>query len=261
MNAVFEDYASYYDLCNAGKEYTVEVEYLLALAKRHGAGQIQEVLDLGCGTGLHACSFAELGYAVTGVDRSREMLQVALARAHGISALAPPIFLNGDISSLALGKQFDLVVTLFHVICYQTTNLALQQTFLHAAEHLREGGLFIFDLWYGPAVLHQKPLVRVKRAENQELSLCRIAEPILRENLNCVEVNFDIEITYKKDGSRCRLQETHLMRYLFLPEIQALLQQAGCTLLGAEQWLTGAPPSLDSWSLCCVARKEKASPA
>lgn len=259
MSAVFEDYASYYDLCNVGKEYTVEVEYLLALVKQYGTGQVQEILDLGCGTGLHACSFAAQGYAVTGVDRSEEMLQVARHRVQDLSSLVPPLFFAGDISSFSLGKRFDVVVALFHVINYQTTNHALQQTFLQAAAHLREGGLFIFDFWYGPAVLHQKPLVRVKRAENQELSLCRIAEPILLENLNCVEVNFDIEIISKKTDARRRLQESHLMRYLFLPEIEALLQQTGFTVLGVEEWITGASPSLDSWSLCCVARKDLAA--
>lgn len=41
----------------------------------------ESVLDLCCGTGSAVCLFAERGLGATGLDRSKEMLKIAHARA------------------------------------------------------------------------------------------------------------------------------------------------------------------------------------
>ena len=43
----------------------------------HGSGRL---LDVGCGTGVYAESFTQLGWSVTGVDVSEDMLQFARER-------------------------------------------------------------------------------------------------------------------------------------------------------------------------------------
>ena len=45
------------------------------------------------------------------------------------------------------------------------------------------------------------------------------------------------------------------MRYLFLPEIDRLLDANGFERVGTEEWLTRKAPSLDSFGVCVVSRK------
>ena len=43
-------------------------------------------------------------------------------------------------------------------------------------------------------------------------------------------------------------------RYLFVPEVRAVLRKAGFALEGHEEWMSGRPAGLDTWSVCFVAR-------
>ncbi len=111
----------------------------------------------------------------------------------------------------------------------------------------------MFDYWYGPAVLAQKPERRSKLLKGNGLVLRRNAEPELLVNENIVEVNYNIEA--KADsGEVLQLDEKHSMRYFFLPEIKLLLEQCGFRVLLNEEWMTGKELSEDSWSGVCVAK-------
>ncbi|MBU0673506.1 MAG: class I SAM-dependent methyltransferase [Proteobacteria bacterium] len=255
MDTVFQKYATYYDLLNREKDYEGEIDYLLALHGRYSSTIPNQILNLGCGTGLHDLNLARRGYQILGVDRSETML--AMAAAAAINAPDPqPQFLQADITELNLTKSFDLVISLFHVISYQTATRDLLATFSTAASHLPPTGLFLFDFWFGPAVLHQKPEVRIKRAEDTSYRIRRITEPVLHVDRNTVDVNFEVEVFDKATTATETLRETHTMRYLFLPEIEDLLHRAGLSLLTAEEWLSGKQPDLNTWNVCCVAQKK-----
>lgn len=247
---VFGAYSRYYNLFYRDKDYAGEAAHVHELIQRHCPGA-HSVLDLGCGTGRHAGLLAERGYVVAGVDRSEEMLAVAgQSRAEAVS------FHLGDIRSIRLGCTFDAVVSLFHVISYQTSNADLREAFATARDHLAPGGVFIFDCWYGPAVLTDRPTVRVKRLEDEEIAVTRIVEPVMHANLNRVDTHYQVLVRDKANGSVTELSETHHMRYLFQPEIELLLAEAGLRLISAGEWLTGRPLGYDTWGACFVAMRE-----
>lgn len=257
MTAIFGDYSRYYTLLNRDKDYAGEVNYVLELVRRHATLSGRTLLDLGCGTGGHAFLLATRGYSVIGIDRSATMLAEAHKQLADWRGPDPaPQFQEGDITDLQLPDKFPLVLCLFHVINYQVGDLALSAALGTAANHLEEGGLFIFDLWYGPAVLAEKPSVRIREVEDDEFVIRRRSEPLLHPEHHTVDVNFTVEIFRKKDHSRQTLQETHVMRYLFLPEVEILLKKAGLRMIAAEEWLSGAPPSPGTWSVCVVARRD-----
>ena len=62
-----------------------------------------------------------------------------------------------------IGQKFDAIVFLFHVMSYQVTNKMLNEVFSNVFKHLNDGGLFIFDFWYGPAVLTDPPKKKAAR--------------------------------------------------------------------------------------------------
>ncbi|KKG09826.1 methyltransferase type 11 [Methanosarcina sp. 2.H.T.1A.6] len=248
---IFESYSKYYNLLYQDKEYSREVEYVSNLIKKYGPDS-KTVLDLGCGTGRHDELFAKYGYSVCGIDISEKMLEEAnkLAEKDKLS------FFKGDIRNLKLDTQFDVVISLFHVISYQTTNEDLKNTFETASKHLKNGGLFIFDCWYGPAVLSEKPSVRVKRLEDENVKLLRIAEPVMYPNENLVDINYEILVEDKQSGNYEALNETHTMRYLFKPEIEIFMESTGFRLIMCEEWLSGNEPGFDTWGVTFLGLKK-----
>lgn len=251
---VFGAYSRYYNLLYKDKDYAGEAEYVRTLIARHHP-QARTVLDLGCGTGRHDLLLAEKGYEVTGVDLSEEMLAVANSQLSTLcSHHFPCDFHQGDIRTFRLNRFFDVVVSLFHVMSYQTGNNDLRAAFATAREHLEPGGVFIFDCWYGPAVLTDRPAVRIKRLEDEEIAVTRLAEPVMHPNENLVEVNYHVFVQDKTSGKMEELQEAHQMRYLFQSEIELILQESGMTLVEAAEWMTGRKPGFDTWGVCFVVR-------
>jgi SAM-dependent methyltransferase len=253
MSQVFDAYAAYYDLLYRDKNYAEEARYVQSLLARHGVTQ-GSLLELGCGTGRHAEQLARLGYSIRGIDLSPGMVDQAKKRAP--ADLAGQLgFEVGDARKVRLSAQFDAVICLFHVASYQTTNEDLSALFASAAAHLQPGGLFVFDFWYGPGVLTDPPAVRVKHLEDNVIRVTRIAEPTLHPNENLVDVHYTVLIKASRTGALSELQETHRMRYLFLPELRFLLQAAGMEMVQAEEWLSMKDPGLGSWQAVVTARR------
>ena len=253
--AVFASYAKYYNLLYQDKNYEDEANYVDRLVQKYAPGA-KTILDLGCGTGRHDIELARKGYTLTGVDMSQEML--ALAR-DALTSCDPqfktPEFYHGDIRTFRLGHLFDTVVALFHVMSYQSTNEDLRQAFETAAAHLKTGGLFIFDCWYGPGVLCDPPTVRVKELEDDEIAVTRIAEPVVHLHENIVDVGYHIFIRDKKTQRVEEVRETHRMRYLFYPEVEDILKNYGFDILNFMEFMKDTPPEKGNWNVCFVCRK------
>jgi SAM-dependent methyltransferase len=253
--AVFGNYARYYDLLYRDKNYTTETNFIDQLIRQH-ATAASTILELGCGTGIHAGMLAEKGYHVHGVDISEEML----AEAHQRLAQRPEAeqakltFSPGDVRTVRVDQKFDVVISLFHVISYQTTNLDLAAAFETAKVHLKPGGLFIFDCWYGPTVLTDRPTVRVKRLQDEAIQVTRVAEPVMYPDQNWVDVNYQVFIKDLKTETVTELNESHRMRYLFTPEVNLLFAQAGFTPVASGEWLTDQPANFDTWGVYFVGR-------
>ena len=253
---MFGSYARYYDLLYRDKDYATEVLFVESLLARHSP-RARSILELGCGTGVHAGLLAAKGYSLHGVDMSEDMLKGARSRC---AALEPVLrdrlsFSVGNVRDCRLGREFDAVVSLFHVVSYQAANADLSAMFDTVTLHLRKGGIFIFDFWYGPAVLTERPSVRVKRMESDAIRVTRIAEPVMDARASCVDVNYHIFIHDKATQRMEDLKETHRMRYLFSTEIEMLAKAAGLRVEDACEWLTRREPSFDTWGVCAVLSK------
>ena len=244
---VFDDYSRYYDLLYNDKDYIGEVEYIDSLLKEYGISG-NELLEFGSGTGNYGRLLAEKGYNVLGIERSQKMV-AETRQTEGFNCQ------EYDIRSVSLGRTFNAVLALFHVISYQTSNSDLQAVFQRAAEHLEMGALFLFDIWYTPAVNHLKPTTRVKRITNNEVELTRIAEPNVFPNENRVDVNYTIFVQNKKADTFQTLSETHSMRHLSIPEIDLLAKSTGFQRLAVEEFFTGAKVDEQTWGVCFVLKK------
>lgn len=248
---VFGNYARYYDLLYRDKDYEAEANYIHDLIQRH-APKSNSILELGCGTGRHAALLAQKGYAIHGVDMSESMLAEAEQRR---TQLAQEVserlsFSLGDIRKVRVERTFDVVASLFHVISHQTTNEDLAAAFATARAHLKPGGLFVFDCWYGPAVLTDRPEVRAKKLEDEKIQVTRIAVPEIYPNENRVDVNYQLFIRDKVTREVEEVQESHNMRYLFSPEVAKFLSDNGMKPVFSCEWMTDREPGLTTWGVC-----------
>ena len=247
----FQKYAQFYDLLYHGKDYQEEASYIHEIIQKYAPGS-KSILDLGSGTGSHAMFLVQEGYNVHGVDISDRMLQKARERQAQLpDDLGKRLrFQEGDIRNLSLGQKFDAIVALFHVMSYQVTNADLLKSFSTVKAHLKPGGRFVFDCWYGPAVLSDLPGTSHREIDDGDKHFQRTGESVLRPNDNVVEMIYSF--TVKDNSGTDHFSEVHRMRYLFKPEIELLLDQIGLKILAEEEWLSGNPLGIDTRSACFV---------
>jgi SAM-dependent methyltransferase len=246
----FNAYSRYYDLLYKDKNYTSEANYVVQLIKANHNTATQ-ILELGCGTGNHAAILCKEKYSVTGLERSAEMVE--LAKQKKIENFEPIV---ADITNFSVNNKFDVAVSLFHVISYLTSNNQLVECFNTVNKHLNEKGIFIFDVWYTPAVYMQKPETRVKRISDNAIQGTRIAESTIHFNENVVDVNYEIHIQNKANGITEVHQEKHPMRHFSIPEIALLADLTNFTVIKTEEFGTQEKPSENTWGVCFVLQKK-----
>ncbi len=245
---IFDQYAQYYDLLYQDKDYESEARYVHEMIQERLSGATS-VLDLGCGTGGHAFPLADLGYEVIGVDLSSRNIQTARDKALQRGGAAGSVtFHQGDLRTSRLKRHVDVVISLFHVMSYQTSHEDVTAAFATAREHLKPGGLLLFDFWYGPGVLSDPPKVAVKRMADDRMHITRIAEPVMHPAQNIVEINYTVFATRLEDQRVSEIHETHYMRYFFQPELERYAAAAGLSRICFYEWLTRRKPTLKCWS-------------
>ena len=251
---VFEKYAQYYDLLYQDKDYRAETYYILSLIKKYQP-ETTKILEFGSGSGLHGRILANAGFHVSGIERSQEMIDMGLSSNQEKSQNSHFSCTQGDCTSTILGDDFDAVISLFHVLSYQTSNEEVLAMLKNAHRQLKPGGIFIFDYWYAPAVWYLGPTLRVKRVQNQQLGIIRIAEPECFRDQNIVKVNYQTFVKELKSNQISEIKETHEMRAFETDEIEEFADQNGFTLLHSEEWLTRHTPSKETWGVCTILQK------
>jgi len=251
--SVFADYAQFYDALYQDKDYEKECAYLENIFKKFSKESVTTILDLGCGTGSHDLILAKKGYQLTGVDLSAQMVTIAKKKA--AEKKLNITFLKRDIRRLKLKKRFDAVVSLFAVMGYQTKNQDVAQACQTAFSRLRPGGIFIFDVWFGPAVLTQKPRIKTKRIRLETGLVERKTTPKLNILKQTVSVRFKTKF-FQNNKLIHQDQETHEMRFFFFQELHYFLKQAGSKAIHIFPFmkLRGQPTEAD-WDITVIAQK------
>lgn len=248
---VFQDYTYYYDAFYQDKNYVTEAEQIDTLLKKYGCG-IQNIINYGCGTGWHDIELARLGYRCTGIDVSPSMIEIAQKNAK--NEKMDINFSVADIRKYGPIEKYDAVISLFHVMSYQNSNKDIMAAFWAARQALSQNGLFLFDVWYGPGVLSDKPSVRVKEVEDNKYKLIRIAKPVMHDKTNVVDVCYEVLVIDKKLKDTRVINEVHSMRYFFRPEIELYLKESGFQLIDSLDCGILGETGYDSWTSYFVAK-------
>ncbi len=222
-------YADAYDALYETKDYTAECNFIEAGVRDFGSGTHRRLLDLGCGTGGHALELANRGYDVTGVDRSTAMLEIAQRKLGQRSGRGAVSFVAGDIETVSAGSEFDVAVMMFAVMGYIAETDKLVRALRNVRRHLRRGGTFIADFWYGPAVLRTPPGDRVREINLPERTIVRVTHATLDTLSQIVTVDFSL-LEIESGRPLRKAHERHPMRYFFAQELHLLLELGGFTM-------------------------------
>ena len=138
----YEDWfnSSYYHLLYHGRDEQEAAAFVGVLATALHVAPGSQVLDIACGTGRHALSFAELGHRVTGVDLAPRNVRLAQQRAGG----SFQVFI-GDMRCLPWAQRFDLAVNLFTSFGYFDSLGDDVRALCAIRRCLRPGGRLVID--------------------------------------------------------------------------------------------------------------------
>lgn len=247
-------YSDVYDLIYQDKNYEGECDLLESIFKKYSKKPIKNVLDLGCGTGNHAIPLVKRGYQVTGIDISESMLEHARIKIGNIKEKKLLKLIQGDVRSFKIDREFDAAIMMFAVLGYQLENNDVSTALKCVRKHLKKDGLFIFDVWYGPAVLHEKPSQRIKIFSTPKGRVLRTASGELDIMKHLCTVHYLVWEIEKNKIVR-EIEEHHTMRFFYIRELEFFLQTSGLQIL---QW--GAFPKISSlpsestWNITGVAK-------
>lgn len=242
----FDFSAEFYDLLYKDKDYEREVDFIEQVFSHYG--KPKNVLEVGCGTGNYAQILHRKGYSVTGLDISENMIKLAKGK-------CDCVFQVGDIRSISISGKFDSCVSMFAVMGYMVENSDVLKALCNVRAHLKPGGLFVFDVWNGLAVMRTLPEIKVKEVENNDKKILRIAYPKLQVFNHVCIVDYKFFVLDKNNRTFEELSESHPIRFYFPQEMRFFLETAGFEVLKICPFLDfNGVVDETVWNMALVAR-------
>lgn len=136
----YKTFAAFYDSLTENVDYKVRSEYISNFFSRYKP-EGHNVLDLACGTGTIAYHLSNMGYNVTGIDLSEDMLVVAGQKCNGSVS-----FIKADISNFSLENKYDYCVCSLDSINHLKNLSQVKDCFNCVSDSLVNGGVFVFDV-------------------------------------------------------------------------------------------------------------------
>ncbi len=244
----YNRFAYVYDVFMSGEPYEEWSRELSGLITRHGRAALAPsectILDLGCGTGVMTRLLHDMGYDVTGLDLSEDMLAVASSYDDGI------LYVNQDMRELELPYSFDCMISVYDSINYLTRDEDLLKCFGRVHEYLEPDGLFIFDFH---TVNYYAEIGESTIAENRDEG------SFIWENHYDPDTHlneYDLTLYVRDEDDRySRSEETHLQRGYDLDEMTRMLGQSGFSTIEYYDADTGSIPAEGTGRIRIVLRK------
>lgn len=226
----FTDLAPHYDELMQVVSYDSWAEYIELLFET-AEMKPKTILDCACGTGNVSFELAARNYIVSGVDISAGMIERAQSKLkikqNALpSTPLPRQFVQADLSDFDLNEKFEAATCLYDSFNYILEPEKLQAAFQCIGNHIRPGGVFVFDMntpWAFEANLFTQRNLDPKKnlhynwqsQYDANTRVCDVTMHFTRKTL---------------DGTE-KFSEVHRERAYTREEIEPMLIQSGWNLL------------------------------
>jgi 2-polyprenyl-3-methyl-5-hydroxy-6-metoxy-1,4-benzoquinol methylase len=246
----YQQFAYLYDELMQDAPYDEWVRFVKEKLDKYQVGG-KNLLDLACGTGELSVRFAKEGFSVTGVDLSADMLAVAQEKAQG-NGLSIPFF-EQDMANLEGHKEFDIIGIFCDSLNYLQTDEDVIHTFTSAYNHLKDGGLFFFDV-HSTYKVSELFIDQTFTLADDHLSY--IWNSFAGELPNSVEHELSFFVLDEQSGKYDRFDEVHYQRTYPTKQYSSWLEAAGFEILEISADFTDNEPQDQSERIFFIARKK-----
>lgn len=245
---MYTAFAGVYDRLMADVNYAEWAAFYQSLLQLYGV-QGGKVCECACGTGSLTIALAKLGYQMTGVDISPDMLFEASQKARRAGAMIP--FVKQDMRALRLHRQMDAVLCTCDGVNYLHGAPDLSAFFGAAWLALRHGGALIFDVSTPFKLEHilGDSLIGDETAETAYLW-----KNTYHRSESCVDMALSIFVR-QRDETYQRISEQQRQYAYTLSQLEAVLTQAGFADIRVFGDRTFAPPAEEEQRWHIAARK------
>ena len=196
----YKKLAKYYDAFYYKKDYIKEVEFLRNFIKSD-----DEVIDIGCGTGIHASILEKDNKIVDGLDLNEEMIKIAKTRLKGT-------LYKQNMLNIKINKKYDVIISMFAVINHLNSINELEIVLNNFNNILKEEGLIILDL-HNPSSSGSK----TDNIDNMKRTMTWNFDKI--NNIETTEIIYEIDNEIYKDK--------HIFKIFTIDEIKEITKKVG----------------------------------
>lgn len=219
---MYTGFAEIYDRLMSDVDYEAWAEFYAKLLSHYGIRK-GKVCECACGTGSLTVGLQDLGFQMTGVDLSQEMLFIASQKAREMGMGIP--FVRQDMRALKLHRPMDAVLATCDGVNYLLTDEDALAFFKAAYAALRPGGVIVFDI---------STMYKLKNALGNRL-ICEDEEDVTyvwqntyHPKTDTVEMHLCFFLK-EKDGRYRRIDEEQTQRAHTVANLFSLLREAGFT--------------------------------
>ncbi|MFP7297561.1 class I SAM-dependent DNA methyltransferase [Neobacillus niacini] len=245
----YEQFAYLYDELMQDAPYDEWVRFVTEKLNKYQVNG-KNLLDLACGTGELSVRFAKEGFSVTGVDLSADMLSVAQAKGQEEGMNIP--FFEQDMTNLEGHGEFDIIGIFCDSLNYLKSDEDVIHTFASACSHLKDNGLFIFDVH---SVYKISELFIDQTFTLTDDHLSYIWNSFAGELPNSVEHELSFFVLDEHSGKYDRFDELHYQRTYPVEQYSEWLERAGFELLEICADFLDSKPQDDTERIFFIAKK------
>ncbi len=217
---MYTDFALVYDRLMNDVPYQEWARYYAGLLGLYGVGPGARCVECACGTGSLTIPLARIGYSMTGMDLSADMLNLAQQKARNQGVMIP--FIRMDMRKLAVQRPVDAVLATCDGPNYLTAPSDLTAFFASAYSALKPGGVLAFDVSTPFKLANQ---LGDKLFTSSQDDLVYVWQGEYTEKQRILDIHLDI-FAEAQPGLYRRIQEDQRQRAYTIQELRGALAKA-----------------------------------
>lgn len=244
MSRGYESFAGVYDLLTFNVPYDEIADYYDKVISGLVSGR--RTLDMGCGTGSLTVRMAAKGYDIIGQDASEEALSIAALKSSKVQWICQ------KMEETELGESVDVVISTLDSINHLENAETISRCFHKAADHLKQGGAFVFDV--NTVYKHREILGNETYVYDVDGVYCAWLNTFDPEDCG---VDIELDLFFEnEDGRYTRSGDSFREIALEESEYRRLLREAGFRVEKVYDYLSFDAPDEKSEKLLIAAVKE-----